>query len=148
MIGNKIDLIESEQDNDKNQEKENKENKENNQVKNEKEENNKLNATNDINYYKQIIEKENFDLTKDISGLNGFYLDDLLNETALLLYKYVKNMESAKNYLYQIEGDSIIIENKLEINNRQKSYHDKEYKKEVNKINKQNNICCFICDIF
>ena len=73
----------------------------------------------------------------------------MLNETALLLYKYVKNMESATSVLYQLEGDSIIIENKLDINNRQKSYHDVEYKKEVNKINKQNNkICCFICNIF
>ncbi len=100
-------------------------------------------------YFKEIIDKQNFTLTKDISGLNGFYLEDLLNETALLLYSLVKDIETATNDLYQIEGDSVIIENKLEIDNRQKSYHDLEYKKEINKINKPNNKnCCLLCGIF
>ena len=181
MVGNKIDLIENDKENDKNQvkesdesrvkeneeslknkenieNKENKENKENvenkeikeNNQKIEYKENNELDEINNKNYNKQTtIEKENFDLTKNISGLNGFYLEDLLKETALLLYKYIKNMENATSVLYQIEGDSIIIENKLDIDKRQTSYHDVEYKKEVNKINKQNNkICCLVCNIF
>ena len=154
LVGNKIDLIEKEQENDKNQvegNEENMESKENNQKKIEYIENNELNVINEINnlnYYKQTIEKSNFDLRKDISGLNGLFLEDLLNEITLLLYKYVKNMENAKNVLYQIEGDSII-DSKLDIDKRQTSYHDMEYKKEVNKINKQNNkICCFVCNIF
>ena len=155
LIGNKIDLIENEQEKDKNQIKanekneENKENEKNAQVKNRPKENIELVQINNINYYKQAIKKDNFDLIKDISGLNGFNLEDLLIETAFLLYKYVKNMEDAKSSLYQTEGDSIFIDNKLDINKRQKSYHDMEYKKEVNKINKQNNrICCLVCNIF
>ena len=151
LVGNKIDLIENEQENDKNLVKEKTENTENNLKEKgiELKEKNDLNAINNMNYYKEAIEKENFDLSKNISGLNGFYLEDLLNETALLLYKYVKNMKNATSVLYQTEGDSIIIENKLDIDKRQTSYHDVEYKKEVNKINKQNNkICCFVCNIF
>ena len=100
-------------------------------------------------FNKEIIDKQSFTFTKEISGLNGFYLEDLLNETALLLFSLVKDKETAINDLYQIEGDSIFIENKLEIDNRQKSYHDLEYKKEINKINKSNNKnCCFMCGIF
>ena len=158
LIGNKIDLIENEQKPIKNQvieneenleSKDNSENKENNEENNEQKENNELNEINNKNVYKQIIEKENFDLIKKISGLNGLNLEDLLNETTLLLYKHIKNMESAASVLYQLEGDSIIIDNKLDIDNRQKSYHDVEYKKEVNKINKQSNkICCLVCNIF
>ena len=128
LVGNKIDLIDKEN-----------ENKEENTI------NNKVN----ISYYKQTIEKENFDITKDISGLNGFNLEELLNEIALLLYNSVKLMETRKTELYQIEGDSIIIQNKLEIDNKETSYHDIEYKKEVYKINKSNKKnCCFYCNIF
>ena len=160
LVGNKIDLIDEEkEENEKNNENEEKNKNELNEQKkkeneleeiNEKEiEKEEKNKINNINYYKHITEKENFDLLKDISGLNGFYLEDLLNETALLLYKNVKEMENVPNYLYQLERDSIVIENKLDINDRQKSYHDIEYKKEVNKINKSNNkICCMMCNIF
>ena len=42
------------------------------------------------NYFKTIIDKEKFELTKEISGLNGFYLEELLNEIALILYKSIK----------------------------------------------------------
>lgn len=166
LVGNKIDLIDEEkEENEKNDEscekntnnEINKQKKEENELDEinekqiEKEEKNKIeqNKINNINYYKNIVEKEKFDLLKVISGLNGFYLEDLLNEIALLLFKNVKEMENIPNYLYQLERDSIVIENKLDINDRQKSYHDIEYKKEVNKINKSNNkICCMMCNIF
>ena len=168
LVGNKIDLIEeinikeeNDNNNNKNYDKnveneenkkniENEENKEHKEKEESKENNIKIMNNNiNINYYKQNIDKENFDLIKDISGLNGFYLEDLLNETALLLYNLVKLMENTTNELYQIERDSIIIENKLEINKGQTSYHDIEYKNEVNKINKSTNkACCLLCNIF
>ena len=168
LVGNKIDLIEeinikeeNDNNNNKNYDKnveneenkkniENEENKEHKEKEESKENNIKIMNNNiNINYYKQNIDKENFDLIKDISGLNGFYLEDLLNETALLLYNLVKLMENTTNELYQIERDSIIIENKLEINKEQTSYHDIEYKNEVNKINKSaNKACCLFCNIF
>ena len=101
------------------------------------------------NNYKEIIDKEHFDLTKEISGLNGFYLEDLLNETVLMLYKMVKNLENSTIEFCNLEGDSTIIENKLEINRGQNSYHDLDYKKDIKKINKSNNkSCCLICEIF
>ena len=134
LVGNKIDLFDEE-----------KYEKKENIGKNKKNLNNEI----DFNYYKQIIDKENFDLIKNVSGLNGFYLEDLLKETAIIFYNLVKIMENASNELYQIEGDSVIIENKLEYDKRQTSYHDIEYKNEVNKINKSNNKnCCLICNIF
>lgn len=134
LVGNKIDLFDEEND----EKKENKEKKKKN-----------INNEIDFIYYKQIIDKENFDLIKNISGLNGFYLEDLLKETAIIFYNLVKLMENASNELYQIEGDSVIIENKLEYDKRQTSYHDIDYKNEVNKINKSNNKnCCLICNIF
>ena len=77
----------------------------------------------------------------------GTNIEDLLNEIALKLYKMVNEMQSEATELYRIEGESTIIENKLEIDNRQKSYHDLEYKKEVKKIN-DNKPCCLICEIF
>ena len=175
LVGNKCDLIGEKIEENKENEKEDKieENKVNEKYKEdeknerkekEKSEENlenekiKSDGTNqrqkelEINnhlFNKEIIDKQSFTFTKEISGLNGFYLEDLLNETALLLFSLVKDKETAINDLYQIEGDSIFIENKLEIDNRQKSYHDLEYKKEINKINKSNNKnCCFMCGIF
>ena len=148
-----------EQNNNDNKDENNDEN-EKNQMKNEQieEENININEikTNkgqnkNINkkYYKEIIDKEHFDLTKEISGLNGFYLEDLLNETALMLYKMVKNLENSTIEFSNLEGDSTIIENKLEIIRGQNSYHDLDYKKDINKINKSNNkSCCLICEIF
>ena len=176
LVGNKCDLIGEEIEENKENEKENKieENKENEKYKEDEKNESKEREKNEeenlekekikldgiiqikkelkINNHlfdKEIIDKQSFSLTKEISGLNGFYLEDLLNETALLLFSLVKDKETTINDLYQIEGDSIFIENKLEIDNRQKSYHDLEYKKEINKINKSNNKnCCFMCGIF
>jgi len=36
------------------------------------------------------MKKEKFVLSKEISGLNGDSLEELLNETVILLYKMVK----------------------------------------------------------
>lgn len=166
LVGNKIDLIEEEDEeqNSKNEENKSQEkeiNKEkNNELKNDNLNNNEhdnsknnqnikitnLNNKIDIN---KIKEKENFDIVKEISGLNGFYLEELLDEIACILYKSVIELErSSKEEQYQIEEDSNIIDNKYVIDNRQ-SYYTKEYKKEVNKINKSNiKKCCFFCNIF
>ena len=166
LVGNKIDLIEEEDEeqNSKNEENKSQEkeiNKEkNNELKNDDLNNNKhdnsnnnqnikitnLNNKIDIN---KIKEKENFDIVKEISGLNGFYLEELLDEIACILYKSVIELErSSKEEQYQIEEDSNFIDNKYVIDNRQ-SYYTKEYKKEINKINKSNiKKCCFFCNIF
>lgn len=166
LVGNKIDLIEEEDDdqNSKNEENKSQEkeinNEKNNELKNENPNNNEhdnsnsnenikitnLNNKIDIN---KIKEKENFDIVKEISGLNGFYLEELLDEIASILYKSVIELErSSKEEQYQIEGDSNFIDSKYSIDNRQ-SYYDKEYKKEVTKINKSNNKrCCMFCNIF
>ena len=163
LVGNKCDLIgekieenkvnEKYKEDEKNERKEkekSEENLENDKIKSDgtSQRQKELEINNHL-FNKEIIDKQSFTFTKEISGLNGFYLEDLLNETALLLFSLVKDKETAINDLYQIEGDSIFIENKLEIDNRQKSYHDLEYKKEINKINKSNNKnCCFMCGIF
>ena len=166
LVGNKIDLIEEEDEeqNSKNEENKSQEkeiNKEkSNELKNDDPNNNQhdnsnnnqnikitnLNNKIDIN---KIKEKENFDIVKEISGLNGFYLEELLDEIACILYKSVIELErSSKEEQYQIEEDSNIIDNKYVIDNRQ-SYYTKEYKKEVNKINKSNiKKCCLFCNIF
>ena len=166
LVGNKIDLIEEEDEdqNSKNEENKSQEkeiNKEkNNELKNDDLNNNKhdnsnnnqnikiTNLNNKININK-IKEKENFDIVKEISGLNGFYLEELLDEIACILYKSVIELErSSKEEQYQIEEDSNFIDNKYVIDNRQ-SYYTKEYKKEINKINKSNiKKCCFFCNIF
>ena len=173
LLGNKIDLIneeieekETKENNeeicnkDENKDEDNDEN-EKNQMEIEQIDEKNINIENEFkinkgqnkninkNYYKEIIDKENFDLTKEISGLNGFYLEDLLNETALMLYKMVKKLENSTIEFSNLEGDSTIIENKLEINRGQNSYHDLDYKKDIKKINKSNNKpCCLICEIF
>jgi hypothetical protein len=59
----------------------------------------------------------------------------------------VKEMQSSAYNTCQIEGESTIIENKLEIDKKQQSYHDLEYKKEVKKIN-EGKTCCFFCEIY
>ena len=105
------------------------------------------NKTNNKNYFQEIMKKEKFALSKEVSGLNGDCLEELLNETVILLYKMVKEMQSSAYNTCQIEGESTIIEKKLEIDNKQKSYHDLEYKKEVKKIN-DSKTCCFFCEIF
>ena len=175
IVGNKIDLIEEDDDDqsskngDKNykEEKEEKEEKKENIDKNnpledvdkDKNENNKNkntnnssdnnneNTINNKNCFNEIIEKENFDLKKEISGLSGFNLEALLDETVSLLYRAVKELENVRNEQYQIESDSLFVNNKMEMDNRQ-SYYDIEYKNEVTKINKQNiNFCCLSCNI-
>ena len=75
--------------------------------------------------------------------------EELLNETALILYKSIKEMENVTNEIC-LEGDSIFIDHKLEIDGKENSYHDIDYKKEIKKINKTNNkpCCCLICEIF
>lgn len=166
LVGNKIDLIEEEDEeqNSKNEENKSQEkeiNKEkSNELKNDDPNNNQhdnsnnnqnikiTNLNNKININK-IKEKENFDIVKEISGLNGFYLEELLDEIACILYKSVIELErSSKEEQYQIEEDSNIIDNKYVIDNRQ-SYYNKEYKEEVNKINKSNiKKCCLFCNIF
>ena len=105
------------------------------------------NKTNNHNYLQEIMKKEKFALSKEVSGLNGDGLEELLNETVILLYKMVKEMQSSAYNTCQIEGESTIIENKLQIDNKQKSYHDLEYKKEVKKIN-DSKTCCFFCEIY
>ena len=105
------------------------------------------NKMNNKNYFQEVIKKEKFVLSKEISGLNGDSLEELLNETVALLYKMVKDIQNSAYNTCQIEGESTIIENKLQIDNRQKSYHDLEYKKEVKKIN-DSKTCCFFCGIF
>ena len=106
------------------------------------------NKMNNKNYFQEVMKKEKFALSKEVSGLNGDCLEELLNETVVLLYKMVKEIQSSAAYnTYQIEGESTIIENKLEIDNKQKSYHDLEYKKEVKKINDSKS-CCFFCEIY
>ena len=165
IVGNKIDLIDEENSEIESEDKEEKDlkdekniikenidmNNEKKEEKDEKEINSQNNKENNINnnkiYFKEIIKKENFSISKEISGLYGTNIEDLLNEIALKLYKMVNEMQSEASELYRIEGESTIIENKLEIDNRQKSYHDLEYKKEVKKIN-DNKPCCLICEIF
>ena len=105
------------------------------------------NEANNKNYFQEIMKKEKFALSKEVSGLNGDCLEELLNETVILLYKMVKEIQSSAYNTCQIEGESTIIEKKLEIDNKQKSYHDLEYKKEVKKIN-DSKTCCFFCEIF
>ena len=105
------------------------------------------NKTNNKNYFQEVMKKEKFTLSKEVSGLNGDCLEELLNETVVLLYKMVKEMESSAYNTCQIEGESTIIENKLEIDKKQQSYHDLEYKKEVKKIN-EGKTCCFFCEIY
>ena len=175
LVGNKIDLIEEEDDEqnnkyggkddkekkeEKKEEKdEKKENLENNNelkdkdINNETNDNNKSgknineNKINNEKYFKEIIEKEKFDLKKEISGLNGFNLEELFDEISSLLYKTVKDLENVGHEQYQTENDLSLIDNKIEIANRQ-SYFDDEYKNEVNKINKTNNKgCCLYCNI-
>ena len=46
--------------------------------------------TNNKNYFQEVMKKEKFVLSKEISGLNGDSLEELLNETVILLYKMVK----------------------------------------------------------
>ena len=46
--------------------------------------------TNNKNYFQEVMKKEKFVLSKEISGLNGGSLEELLNETVILLYKMVK----------------------------------------------------------
>ena len=105
------------------------------------------NKMNNKNYFQEVMKKEKFVLSKEISGLNGDSLEELLNETVVLLYKMVKDIQNSAYNTCQIEGESTIIENKLQIDNKQKSYHDLEYKKEVKKIN-DSKTCCFFCGIF
>ena len=134
-------------ENEKNEIKQEKKEEKNNKIENEI--NNAQSTSNNKDYFKTIIDKEKFELTKEISGLNGFYLEELLNEIALILYKSIKEMEKTTSETC-LEGDSILIDNKLEINNKQNSYYDIDYKKEIHKINKSNNkpCCCLICEIF
>jgi GTPase SAR1 family protein len=171
LVGNKIDLIEEEDDeqNNKYEGKDDKEKKEEIREENENLENNnelkdkdvnneindnnksgkniKKNKINNENYFKEIIEKENFDLKKEISGLNSFNLEELFDEISCLLYKTVKDLENVGNEQYKTENDLSFTDNKIEIGNRQ-SYFDDEYKNEVNKINKTNNKgCCLYCNI-
>ena len=73
------------------------------------------NKMNNKQYYQEVMKKEKFPLLKEISGLNGDGLEELLNETIVLLFKMVKDIQSSAYNTYQIEGESTIIENKLEI---------------------------------
>ena len=143
----KNDEYEKKEENEKNEIKQEKKEEKNNKIENEI--NNRQTTSNNKKYFKTIIDKEKFELTKEISGLNGFYIEELLNEIALILYKSINEMEKSTNEIC-LEGDSIFIDNKLEINSKQNSYHDIDYKKEINKINKPNNkpCCCLICEIF
>jgi GTPase SAR1 family protein len=136
MVGNKKDLIHEED--------ENKENDENNE-KEEKEEN-IINLENKVQNYCKI---KNILLKKEISGLNGEGVIELFEEAIKLLYNDITNLEEdAKEYDTSLSFYKNI-EDELNLNSSGQSYHSREYKKEIDKINKKR-ICFFCprCEIF
>ena len=137
MVGNKKDLIHEED--------ENKENDENYENKKE-DKNNLINLENKVKNY---CKEKNILLNKEISGINGEGVIELFDETIKLLYNDIINLEEDSK-----EFDSSLffyknIEDELNINSSEESYHSNEYKKKINKINKKRFFfCCPRCEIF
>ena len=143
MVGNKKDLIHEEDENKENDENYEKEKEEQGEK---EDKNNLINLENKVKNY---CKEKNILLNKEISGLNGEGVNELFDEAIKLLYNDIINLEEDSK-----EFDSSLffyknIEDELNLNSPEQSYHSNEYKKKINKINKKSLwFCCPRCEIF
>lgn len=87
---------------------------------------------------------------KEISGVRGEGVKELFEDTLKLLFFDVNNMEN-DNKMFDVSLSYYkSLENEINLSYQEKSYHNKEYKKEIKKINKKRraNFCCLNCTIF
>jgi len=133
LLGNQKDVVNKENEEEEKGDNNEKDNKEDNPVNNE-------------NYYEEVIKTKNFDILQKLSILNSENIKKLLDEIVILFFKSLNSIQIKNKCIYKTEGETTIIENKLEIN-RQQSYHDDDYKNEVHKINDSTS-CCLHCIIF
>lgn len=77
---------------------------------------------------------------KDISGLTGEGINDLLNDLVNILFEEMKSIRTSKND----KDESKLLDKELNFSSQSKSYFCNEYKEEVKKINRSNR-CCLNC---
>ena len=129
---------------------ENKDNKENKEDKEDKENKEGKEDEQLLNFGQKIEKfcKEKKILHKEISGLTGEGVMELLEEIVLILFKDIKTIQEDEKQLSNTASFSKNIENELNLSTRQ-SYHSDDYMKEINKINKRRKfLCCYSCNIF
>ena len=92
-------------------------------------------------------QNNNFDIFYEISCVNGYNINNLLEEIVKVLYlQYMKKEfnDNSKNVLNNSLTEN---ENLSYFNENQTGYIDIEYEKDLNKVNKKKK-CCDHCNIY
>ena len=102
------------------------------------------------NKIKKFCNEKNIALHKEISGLTGEGVFQLLENVINLLFNDIKNMEYDAKKIDNSLSFYKNNETELNISFSGRSYHSKDYKKEIAKINKKRKVyfCCYRCSIF
>lgn len=148
IVGIKDGLIKEEP------EKENEKDKDIDPLNEDKEKNNNKDFKNKGNKLKKRIEvfckDNNIIISEEINGITGEGINELFVKVIKLLFMEIQ-MKELETKIFEnllIEEPGRTIEKELEITSQKENFLSIEHKKEVDKINKKNNICCFSCSIF
>ena len=104
-----------------------------------------------LNFEKKIENycKEKKILNKEISGISGEGIKELFEDIIIILYSDIQNFEIENKEFDVSLSFCKNLETELNLSSSGRSYHSKDYKKEVNKINKtRSGFCCIRCIIF
>ena len=104
-----------------------------------------------LNFEKKIENycKEKKILNKEISGISGEGIKELFEDIIIILYSDIQNFEIENKEFDVSLSFCKNLETELNLSSSGRSYHSKDYKKEVNKINKKRSgFCCIRCIIF